>query len=160
MLEEAGGGKGLEYSFTEQAQLEKKCRRERNHLTDVDGDTAELEDAYGLYGRGTLDEAKWLLKWLGGFSGLKPLERTILELLVDGFSQEEVANSLAMSLTTFQRKLRRLRGKLSETTSPDFWHSLHRRTVYRRPSLHCSFGKEECRETGICPYHRTRTFRI
>ena len=101
-----------------------------------------------------IDESSILIQEIIKDSNLSLLERTILDLLMIGMTQEEIAEVLCISRRTTQNKIYTIRKKIEDVPNW-FWEKGSDNSFYHRPSGCCNPGMEECRKDGICPYHKT-----
>ncbi len=141
----AAGGDTL-YPYTTEAWLDRKIRRENAFPFQFEGTTS--------FSSSELEEASDALFWASR-SSLTELEWGILHLMVDGYTQAEIADELRFSRRQMIRKIEHLRWKVRDLVTPAVLRSLHEVEVYHAPAKHCVVGREACRRSGYCPYGRS-----
>jgi DNA-binding CsgD family transcriptional regulator len=143
-----------DYPFYTENAIRLKMKRDRRYLPEL-AEQGMLTGFADLHGS-KLEEVKSLLLEISGYSGFTEFETFLLGLLIMGMSRQEICKTIKMEPRTLFNKIKRLRKKLNDTVTQDFWLSLRKPSLYHRPSICCSPGLELCKtDTGRCPFGKT-----
>ena len=94
-------------------KVQRKATRDKSVLATSFPDCSS-GDSEGLDFEGHLSPEQFECSLREAIEGLKPAEREVVELRVQGFSVEEISDRLQRSCRTVERTLQRIREKLAE----------------------------------------------